>query len=102
VEDLVDTNFDSTLGMPMDKKNSLKITFLSIKSPKYGTKKNKYLKLLYQVIELSYFIFIVPIFIFSTEHLTAIVPTSARTSATCSLASSRASSTSNPATTPFR
>lgn len=40
---------------------------------------------------------------FSTEHLTATNPgNSARTSATCSLASSRESSTSNPGVGPYR
>lgn len=39
---------------------------------------------------------------YSTEHLTAIAGGSARTSATCSLASSRESSTSNPGHQPYR
>ncbi|XP_038115024.1 mucin-5AC isoform X1 [Culex quinquefasciatus] len=38
----------------------------------------------------------------STEHLTAVGAGSARTSATCSLASSRESSTSNPAAGPYK
>ncbi|XP_058838177.1 uncharacterized protein LOC131693922 isoform X1 [Topomyia yanbarensis] len=38
----------------------------------------------------------------STEHLTAVGAGSARTSATCSLASSRESSTSNPASGPYK
>lgn len=38
----------------------------------------------------------------STEHLTAVGASSARTSATCSLASSRESSTSNPAAGPYK